>query len=52
MRERPEPLALMSARERESYLDWLARVAKGRRGTLPDFFRKAAQQLRDQWSMS
>lgn len=47
-----EPLALMTRTERASYCDWLARIAKGKRGTLSDFFRKAAQELRDQWSMS
>jgi len=47
---RGTPLPLMSASQREAYVRWLEAKAKGRRGSLADFFRRAARELRDQWS--
>jgi hypothetical protein len=43
---------LMSSRQLDAYAAFLDRVAGRRRGTLPDFLRKAARELREQWSFA
>jgi hypothetical protein len=42
-----EPLALMSSAQRDSYLDWLLTLVGRRKGSIADFYRKAAAQLRE-----